>query len=395
VLLDEGVALPFMGAGAKLRFLAKTGVKVALGKLTGKHWVTAGAALQGRMLQAVLRAGADVRLETPVAELILRDGVVAGVATRTATGTRRIGARLGVLVNAGGFARNQEMRDRYMPGTRAEWSMTPEGDTGDLHQELERVGGVLAQMDEMVGFQMTRAPGWQNEYIAPSAQGITAKPHAILVDQTGVRYMNEGGSYEEYCETMLARNRSVPAVPSWAVFDQQYLDAYTLANGGRGKIPREWRTAGYLKQAATVEELAAQIKADPDTLKATVERWNGFVDEGRDADFHRGERHYDRYLGDWRRKGQYRTLGRIERAPFYAVDVVPGDVSTYGGVVTDENARVLTADGAPIGGLYACGVTTASAMGRVYPGAGASIGPSMTFGWIAAKHAAGLSNQGN
>jgi 3-oxosteroid 1-dehydrogenase len=391
-LLDDGMKLPFLSTGKKLAFYAKVGLKVALGKLTGAHWVTAGAALQGRMLKAALAAGVDIRLETPVNELIVENGKVTGVVATKDGKPWRVGARLGVLVNAGGFARNQEMRDKYIPGTRAEWSMTNESDMGDMHREMERHGGVLAQMDQMVGFQMTRAPGWENDYVAPGAQSVTAKPHAILVDQSGVRYLNEGGSYEEYCERMVVRDRTVSAVPSWAIFDRQYIDLYPLANGGQGKIPRAWGEAGYLKQADTIEELAKLIDVDPATLRATIDRWNGFVDKGVDEDFHRGDRQYDWFLGDPRLDKQFRTLGRIDKAPFYAVDVVPGDVSTYGGVVTDVDSRVLRGDGSVIEGLYATGVSTASPMGKVYPGAGASVGPSMAFGWIAAKHAAGLGN---
>ena len=393
VLLDDGMKLPFMTAGKKAAFFAKTGLKVVLGKLTGKSWVTAGAALQGRMLQQVLKSGAEIRLETPVTEFIMDGDKVAGVIASKDGKPWRVGANLGVLINAGGFARNQEMRDKYMPGTRAEWSMTNESDTGDMHKVMEKHGGVLAQMDQMVGFQMTRAPGWEEDYVAPGAQSITAKPHAILVDQTGERYLNEGGSYEEYCENMVVRNRTVPAIHSWAVFDRQYLELYPLANGGQGKLPAKWRETGYIKEAATIEELAKLIDVDPAKLRATVDRWNSFVDKGVDEDFHRGERSYDWFLGDPRRDKQFTTMGRIDKGPFYAVDVVPGDVSTYGGVVTDKDSRVVKADGSVIEGLYATGVSTASPMGKIYPGAGASVGPSMTFGWIAAKHAAGLGNQ--
>lgn len=392
-LLDEGMKVPFLSSGEKLKFYAKVGSQIMWGKLTGKRWTTAGAALQGRMLQQVLKAGVDLRLETPVDELVVEDGKVTGVVTRKDGKPWRIGARLGVLVNAGGFARNQEMRDKYMPGTRAEWSMTNESDTGDMHRAMEKIGGVLAQMDQMVGFQMTRAPDWEKDYVAPGVQAVTAKPHAILVDQSGRRYQNEGGSYEEFCEGMVVRNRTVPAIPSWGVFDRQYLELYPLAGAGQGKVPQKWSETGWLKQADTIEGLAEQIGVDPAALKATVERWNAMVDKGVDEDFHRGERKYDQWLGDPRRDDQFRTLGKIEKGPFYAIDVVPGDVSTYGGVITDVHSRVLTAEGKPIEGLYACGVSTASPMGKVYPGAGASVGPSMTFGWIAAKHAAGLGNQ--
>lgn len=364
------------------------GLRMGLAKITGAQWVTAGAALQGRMLQAALKAGVDIRTDAGVRELIVEDGAVVGVITDSGA----IRARLGVLVNAGGFAQNQAMRDAHMPGTRAEWSNTPEGDTGDLHREMARIGAQLAQMDQMVGYQLTPMPGWDRGYVKPPAQGLTGKPHCILVDQSGVRYMNEGGSYELYCQTMLERNASVPAIPSWAIFDGQYAEAYPIGGVKMSKYYAMWKDSGFLKEAATPEALAALIDVPPAALRATLDRWNGFVDAGEDADFHRGARQYDQWLGDpFHRPNP--ALGRIDRAPYYAVPVVPGDVSTYGGAVVDANGRVQRADGSVIAGLYACGVSTASIMGGVYPGAGASIGPSMTFGFIAARHAAGLGNQ--
>jgi len=281
------------------------------------------------------------------------------------------------------------MRDLHMPGTQAAWSSTPEGDTGDLHIEMMRIGARMAQMDRMVGYQMTRMPGWEKAFVRPPAQSITGKPGAILVDQSGVRYMNEGGSYALYCKTMLERDRTVPAVPSWAIFDRAYAAQYPIGGVRLDTYHQLWRDSGYLKEADTIEGLAEQIGCDPATLRATIERWNGFVDAGRDADFNRGHRAYDRWLGD-PFHGPNPALGRIDRAPFYAVDVVPGDVSTYGGAVTDVHGRVEREDGSVIPGLYACGVSSASVMGGVYPGAGASIGPSMAFGYIAAHHAAEL-----
>ncbi|MBP9035795.1 MAG: FAD-binding protein, partial [Pseudomonadales bacterium] len=160
---------------------------------------------------------------------------------------------------------------------------------------------------------------------------------------------------------------------------------------GRNK-PRNWTEEGYLRQADTVGQLARLLAIDSTALERTIGRWNSFVDKGVDEDFHRGERAYDHWLGD-PYHGPNPALGRIDKAPFYAVPVVPGDVSTYGGAVTDAQARVVKADGSVIEGLYATGVSTASVMGGVYPGAGASIGPSLTFGYVAARHAAGLANQ--
>jgi 3-oxosteroid 1-dehydrogenase len=394
--LDDGMKLPFVKHSWAIKgILAKIAFRVALAKLTGKHWVTAGAGLQGRLLQAGLKNGIDIRLESPVSELVVEDGRVTGVATVKNGKPWRIAARLGVLVNAGGFAQNQAMRDKYQPGAKAAWSNTPAGDTGEMHLEMERIGGVLAQMDEMVGFQTTRAPNFDTDFVKPGMQAVTAKPHAILVDQSGARYMNEGGSYELYCESMLKRNLKVPAVPSWAIMDSQFMEEYQLCGStGIKKKPKSWVESGYLKQADTIEGLAKLIKVDPAALKATVDRWNSFVDKGVDEDFHRGERAYDNFLGDpFFKDGPNKSMGRIERGPFYAVDVIPGDVGTYGGIVTDANSRVLRGDGSPIQGLYATGVSTASAMGRVYPGAGASVGPSMVFGYVAAKHAAGIGNQ--
>lgn len=395
VRLDDGVKLPFARYSWKIKWLmVKIGLKIIAGKLTGKHWVTAGAALQGRMLQALLKTPTDIRTESPVTELVVEGGRVTGVVTVKDGKPRRIGARLGVLVNAGGFSQNQAMRDKYMPGTWVEWSNGIESNTGDMHLEMERIGAVLAQMDEMVGFQSTRAPGWEDAYVKPGMQAVTARPHAILVDQAGVRYQNEGGSYELYCETMLKRNREVPAVPSWAIMDSQFMERYALADKGPGrKIPEKWRETGYIKEGDTIEDLARAIDVDPVALRGTVERWNGFVENGSDEDFQRGERAYDNYLGDpFFKDGPNRTMGKIEKGPFYAAEVIPADVGTYGGVVTDVHARVVKEDGSPIEGLYACGISTASPMGRVYPGAGASVGPSMAFGWIAARHAAGLDN---
>jgi 3-oxosteroid 1-dehydrogenase len=261
-------------------------------------------------------------------------------------------------------------------------------------EALERAGGTLAQMDQLVGFQTTLPPGWEKAYVTPGAQGMTGKPHAILVDQAGARYMNEGGSYELYCETMRRHDAVTPAIPSWAIFDAQYVSTYKVADKFIDKaIPAGWLESGYLHRADTAEALAASIKVDPAALAQTLARWNASVAQGKDDQFGRGQRAYDNcgFVGDPFSPAS--SLGTIERAPFYAVPVVPGDVSTYGGAVTDARGRVVDAAGAPIPGLYATGTSTASVMGNVYAGAGSSIGPSLTFGYIAARDAAGLDNQ--
>jgi 3-oxosteroid 1-dehydrogenase len=344
------------------------------------------------MFQRALKAGVEFRANAAVKELIVEDGAVTGVGAEIDGKPWRIGARLGVLVNAGGFSRNQAMRDKYIPNTSVEWTRTAEGDTGEMIVEMERIGAATAQMGEMVGNQTTLPPDMPADQ-RPAVQLMTASPHAILVDQSGVRYMNEGGSYMEYCKGMLERHRTVPAVPSWAIVDEQFMRKYMFAGTMPGSPkPQSWYDSGYLKRAGTIAELARQIEVDPATLKATIDRFNGFCAKNKDEDFHRGDRAYDHFLGDRQRKVSS-TLGPIEQAPFYAITVVPGDVGTYGGVVTDTKARVLREDGTPIPGLYATGVSTASVMGPVYPGAGASVGPSFVWGYVAARHAANLDNQ--
>lgn len=389
--LDELLLLPAFKRSWRIKFLMlKIGLRAITAKLTGKQWISAGAALQGRMLQAALRAEVDIRSGSPVQELVIEDGAVTGVMTVKNGRPWKVRAKLGVLVNAGGFARNQEMRDRYQPGTSAQWTMASSGDTGEMIREMMRHGAAIAQMEEMVGTQLTIPPEEQGADFMSTAQRLTAAPHAILVDQSGVRYMNEGGSYMAYCKGMLERNRQVKAVPSWAIFDQQYMGKYMLAGKMPGsRKPQSWFEQGYLHKAATIDELAQKLKINAPTLTATVERFNGFVAKNRDEDFHRGERAYDRWLGDPFQQPSA-ALGFIEKGPFYAVPVVPGDVSTYGGVVTDEYARVLRSDGTVIAGLYATGVSTASMMGRSYPGAGCSVGPAFVWGYVAAKHAAGI-----
>ena len=367
--------------------MLKTALVNVVARLSGKRLVTAGAALQGRMLLAATTAGVEFRVESPVRELILQGDAVAGVLTIRGGNPWRIGARLGVLVNAGGFAHNQRMRDHYQPGTSSKWTNTAPGDTGEMIEEMLRCGAAVAQMDTCVGYQLTLPPGSETQDIKPSMQRTTAGPHCILVDQSGVRYMNEGGSYMAYCHGMLERNKTVPAVPSWAVFDSQHIDKYMLAGTMPGrKKPTDWLEGGYLKRADTIAELAHQMQVDGAALQATVERFNTFVENNRDEDFHRGDRAYDRWLGDFTHKPS-QTLGKIAAGPFYAVQVYPGDVGTYGGVVTDARARVLREDGSAIAGLYATGVSTASVMGYKYPGAGCSVGPSFVWGYVAAKDA--------
>jgi 3-oxosteroid 1-dehydrogenase len=396
----EGFRIGLMKSSilGKLAML-KVGLRIVTAKLTGKRWTTAGGALQGRMMQASLKAGVDLRVSSPVKSFIQdASGAVKGVVAVVDGKERRIGANLGVLVNAGGFSHNQEMRDKYQPGTSARWTAATPGSTGEMILEMARIGASLGQMEEMVGNQMSIPPGGENagdgvNLSAVGGQMNITKPHSIIVDQSGVRYMNEAGSYMEFCQNMLKRDKLVPASPSWWIVDEQFMRKYMYTGTMAGaKKPQEWYDSGFLKRADTIEGLAAQMNVDPASLRKTVDLFNTDARAGKDTEFGRGNRAYDNWLGDFFRKDGSHTLGTIEQGPFYAAPVVPGDVGTYGGVVTDVNARVLRSDGTPIPGLYATGVSTASVMGRCYPGAGSSVGPSFTFGYVAAKHAGNAGN---
>lgn len=193
----------------------------------------------------------------------------------------------------------------------------------------------------------------------------------------------------EFCQRMLERHKIAPAIPSWWIMDTSYLERHMLADTMPGvNKPQLWSDSGYLLSGNTIEELAQACEIDPATLRQSTDTFNRWATQGRDEEFHRGNREYDKWLGDPTHKPNP-ALGPVSKGPFYAVPVVPGNVGTFGGVVTDCHARVLREDGTVIDGLYATGTTTAAVTGRTYPGAGCSIGPSFTWGYVAAWHAAG------
>jgi 3-oxosteroid 1-dehydrogenase len=388
--IDEAMQLPWMKKSKEAKkIVGKVMFRALTSKLMGKSLVTGGAALQGWTTKAALKAGAQVRLNAAVKQLIVEGGRVTGVVAEIDGRERRIGAASGVLIAAGGFSRNQAMRDKYIPGTKVEWTNTAEGDTGDLIQEAIRVGAAVGQMRELVGQPVATPPGRP----AAIAHGEVTKPHSILVDQAGQRFMSEAQSYVELSRGILDHYPKKPGTPAWLIMDSQFMSNYMFLGTMAGaKKPQAWIDQGFLKTADSIEGLAQACGLDPAKLRATVDRFNGFVRQGRDEDFRRGERVYDRWLGDPFRQGIEQSLGTIEQGPFYAVEIYPGDVSTFGGVVTDARARVLKADGSPIPGLYATGTATASALGRKSPGAGASLGPAFTFAYIAAKDAANADN---
>ena len=180
-----------------------------------------------------------------------------------------------------------------------------------------------------------------------------------------------------------------PHIPAWLIIDQRYRNRYVFTGlPPRRPLPRRWYAAGAVFRASGLAELAACAGIDGAALAKTVTRFNEFAKAGQDADFHRGDSAYDRYYGDPRCRPNP-NLAPLTQPPFYAVKIVPGDLGTKGGLRTDERARVLREDGTVIAGLYAACNASAAVMGRSYAGAGATIGPAMTFGYIAALDLAG------
>lgn len=349
----------------------------------GKPILSFGGALQGRMLMLADKAGVDMRLEHGVTGLIEEDGRVVGVEVDHHGKTLRFRGRNGVLINAGGFSRNADMRKQYGPQpSSAEWTNANPGDTGEMIRIAEQHGAALDLMDEAWWVPGTQPPG-NNPGPALMHNTDISKPHCIIVNQQGRRVLNESGSYMENGQRLYRHK-----VPAYVILDSRHRKRYAWGYFPPGNTPPEWFDSGFLKVADTIEDLARKTGIDPVGLRDEIEKFNGYCETGKDLDFNRGGRGYDNWFGDPTVKPNP-NLGKIDRPPFYAMELVPGDVGTSGGVVTDEYARVLRADGSVIEGLYATGNSTASVMGRCYPAAGASIGATFIFAWIAAHHAVG------
>ena len=373
--------------------------RMLVGKLTGKHMVANGGAMQGRMLQIALREKLPIWTKTPVRDFVVEDGRVTGVVAVRDGKEIRIRAKEGVLINAGGFSRNAEMRKKYQPqpSSHIRTSVNP-GDTGEVIEAAMKLGAAVDCMDEAWWVITSNGPNesWPEGAVLPDGSILPfmhhldlSLPYSFMVDQNGERYCDEAGAYMEIGQRMYQRHKETgKGVPSWVIMDSRHRKWYPWGSTPPGVTPKSWLDSGYMKKADTIEELAGICGIDPTGLKKTVERFNGFCRTGVDEDYGRGSREFDRAHGDPTIKPNA-CLGPIEQGPFYAVAMYPADVGTAGGVVTDQFARVLKEDGSVIPGLYATGNSTASVMGRSYIGAGASIGPSFVFGYIAAKHALG------
>jgi 3-oxosteroid 1-dehydrogenase len=387
VLTNELRAVQYFNRSPQnLAIAAKVFSRSKSAQLRGKNLLTNGASLIGQLTKVLidLRGEPPIWTESPVEDLVVEDGRVTGVRAVHDGEPVLVEARKAVLLAAGGFSHNAEMRRMYggdQPN-EAQWSIANPGDTGEVLQTAIRLGAKTDLLDEAWWLPSpSRALGAAAASVGQARQ----RPGAIFVDGSGQRFCNESNSYVEVGKAMYANK----AVPCWVVFDEGYMQRYAAtSNPLRRGIPREVIDRGDIRRAWTLEELAREIGVDPDSLVRTVQRFNEYARRGLDPDFGRGQSAYNDCLGDPGYKPNH-ALGALDKAPYYATEVYPSDVGTCGGVVTDQYARVLNEGDRPIPGLYATGNITATVMGRTYPGAGASIANTTIFGYVAARHAAG------
>ena len=381
-LLSRPMTGEGFGRGARL-------VRRTLGGLvTGKGLLGGiGVALTAALLKAtVVNGSIKLMLGTPLTDLILDDGRVVGVKARHDGKDITIGARYGVVLGSGGFDGNRAKR-KELQGIEG----SPSGVLTNLGVPTEaaaRAGAALELMDDA---------WWGASAISPEPGvmdptflvGERSMPYSIIVDDTGHRFANESESYIDIGHHMLEHNKDGRW---WMITEKRfrhYLRNHLLAPGAKKKLAAQ----GSYFEAGSIEQLATKIGVDPATLRATVDRFNGFARSGKDGDYHRGDSAYDRYYSD-PTVHPNPNLGPLEKAPFDAVELVIGDLGTKGGVVTDGFARALREDGGVIEGLYAAGNCSASVMGHTYPGPGSTLGPAVVFGLIAARHIAATKKRG-
>jgi 3-oxosteroid 1-dehydrogenase len=359
--------------------------RVASNLVRRRHMATTGAALVGRLRLALADAGVDLWLAAPVTSLESQAGRVTGATVERDGRTLRLEARSGVVLATGGFDHNAELRAKYLPDVVHDWSMGAPANTGDGIRIGEDVGAALDLMDDAWWMPALELPKGRLFPLVSER----SMPGSLIVNQAGRRFTNESAPYVNFIHDQLRLEKEQGGhVPAWFVMDQRARQRYTFAGVPPFQaLPKSWYGVGTLHSASTFEALAGKIGVPAGALEETVGRFNAAARAGRDQDFERGASAYDRYYGDPTLPNP--CLNELVKPPFHAARLVPGDLGTKGGLVTDEHARVLREDGSVIDGLYAVGNTSASVMGNEYAGAGATIGPSLTFGWVAARHATG------
>jgi 3-oxosteroid 1-dehydrogenase len=351
-----------------------------------------GSALVGRLRISLMDRKVPLWLGTALAELITDGGRIVGAIVEKEGKPLRIQAKKGVLLAAGGFERNLEMRERYQQAPVSDrWTAGCDSNSGDTVALAPAIGAGLDLMDDA---------WWCPAMLVPSPEPVRLVifeknlPGGIIVNRRGQRFMNEASPYNDVGKSMYAADASEGlAIPAFLVFDRRFRKKYACGPMMPGSTTPDWALpkeakGGFFEKSGTLDGLARKIGVDADGLAETVRRFNHFARTGKDPDFGRGDSLQDRYYTS-KADGPNPSLAPIETPPFYAVRIYPGDLGTKGGFRTDARSRVLTDAGEVIPGLFAAGNCSAAAMGRSYPGAGGTIGPAMTFGYIAAEQALG------
>lgn len=355
--------------------------------------LTGGQALMGGLFAALRRRGVPLWLNTSLQSLRLDDGRVTGAVVQRDGQAVELKARRGVLLGAGGFERNQAMREQYLPTpTDQAWTASPpECNTGDAIIAGAAAGGALHLMQHSWGAPTLFVPK-EEKYRAMFIE--RSLPGCLVVNGRGERFVNESCPYPEFQQAMYAEHgRTGAAIPAWIVFDAQFRRKYPIGPLAPGeavpdeRLRKSWLNVVYWKDG-TLEGLAGQIGVDAKGLAASVAKMNDYARSGKDLEFDRGGNVFDRYYGDVNVRPNP-NLAPIAKAPYYAIKLWPGELGTKGGLLTDADARVLNAQGMPIEGLYGVGNNAASVMGPSYPGAGSTLGPAMAFAYRAVARMAG------
>lgn len=361
----------------------------------GTHLVN-GNALAARLGKSATDLGVEIRVGSPARRLLRESGGIGGAVVATADGGEvTIRARRGVVLACGGFPHDvARKRDLFghAPTGHEHWSAAPRTNTGDGLRLGEQAGGTV---DTSLA-----APGaWAPVSLVPRPDGSVghfphlverAKPGFIAVNAKGRRFVNEADSYHDFVQGMIQAAGPGEEVACWGICDHRFIRHYGLGFAKPAPLPLfPYLRSGYLKRAATLEELAWVCGVDPTGLARTVEEYNRHARIGEDPEFERGSTPYNKVQGDARQLPNP-CVAPVEQGPFYAVKMVPGSLGTFAGLKTDPSARVLDGMGEPIAGLYAVGTDAASVMGGFYPAGGINLGPAMTFGYLAGRHAAGI-----
>ena len=387
-----------------LVYVARRVVRYALDRLLygrGMRLVNGNALVAG-LAQSAFDKGAEVWTRAPARHLLTRQGLgpdaklrVTGAVIATPKGDVAVHARCGVVLACGGFPHDVQRKKALLPHAPngvEHWSAASRGNTGDGLRIGEAAGGVVAT-------DLVQAAALAPVSLVPRVDGSfahfphlieRAKPGLIAVTQRGRRFVNEADSYHDFMQGLLRALPAGEAVQAWLICDHAFIRRYGLGAVKPAPMPLGGMVAnGYLKRANSLAELANTCGIDAPALAATVARFNAMAQTGIDLDFSKGETPYNRVQGDAAAGGMNPCMAAIEQGPFYAVRVVAGSLGTFAGLRANPNAQVLNAQGAPIAGLYACGNDQSSLMGGNYPSGGITLGPAMTFGFVAAHHAAG------